>query len=313
MKSYFTVLSLMLGISTLFAQPEKIKSMQDWEYPNELHYAALPNDLRIAYTDAGEGPFTLLFIHGLGSYLRAWDQNIEQFRQDYRCIALDLPGYGKSSKGEYAYDMSFFAGVIRQFIDQLQLKNVILVGHSMGGQIAMHTVLNDPAAIEKLILLAPAGFETFSEKESTWLQSVYTAALIKATPEAQIVKNFEINFYKMPDNARFMIDDRLYMRETVEYDRYCEMIPKCVAGMLNEPVFDRLSTLDIPTLILYGEGDLLIPNRILHQNLNVEKVATSGHEAIPHSRLLLLPEAGHFIQWEQAEKVNEMIGQWLKP
>lgn len=313
MKLFLTMLSLMLGVSTLFAQPEKIKSMQDWEYPYEIHHAALPNDLRIAYIDEGEGPFTLLFIHGLGSYLRAWDQNIDQLRQDYRCIALDLPGYGKSSKGEYAYDMSFFAEVIRQFIDQLQLKNVILVGHSMGGQIAMHTVLNDPAAIEKLILLAPAGFETFSEKESNWLQSVYTAALIKATPEAQIVKNFEINFYKMPDNARFMIDDRLYMRETVEYDRYCEMIPKCVAGMLNEPVFDRLSTFNLPTLILYGEGDLLIPNRILHQDLNVKKVATSGHEVIPDSRLLLLPEAGHFIQWEQAEKVNEVIGQWLKP
>lgn len=312
MKIFITFLILLPGLGTLVAQPEKIKSMQDWDYPYEVHEAALQDSLRIAYIDEGAGPFTLVFVHGLGSYLRAWDQNIEVLRRDFRCIALDLPGYGKSSKGAYEYDMSFFAGAVRQLIDHLELENVILVGHSMGGQIAMHTVLHDPRKIEKLVLLAPAGFEAFSEKESNWLQSVYTSGLIKATPTDQIVKNFELNFYDMPENARFMIDDRMYMRETVEYDRYCEMIPKCVAGMLNEPVVDRLADIALPTLIFFGSADQLIPNRLLHKDLDPGQVAESGHRALPDSKLQMVPEAGHFVQWEQAEWVNREIGAFVK-
>jgi pimeloyl-ACP methyl ester carboxylesterase len=312
MKLFFTTLYLLLGVSVLFAQPEKSQPMQEWEYPYELKYATLSDDLRMAYTDRGAGAVTLLFIHGLGSYLRAWDQNIDQLHKEYRCIAVDLPGYGKSSSGEYAYDMNFFAGAIRQFIDHLQLEKVVLIGHSMGGQIAMQTVLNDSSDIEKLVLLAPAGFETFSEKDRNWLLSVYTPALIKASPEEQIVKNFEINFYKMPDNARFMIEDRLRLRKTAAYDRYCAMLPQCVAGMLNEAVFDQLSTIKLPTLIIYGQEDLLIPNRLLHPDLDTGKVAISGHRAFPNSTLLLLPKAGHFVQWEQADRVNEAIADLLK-
>ncbi|WP_233752659.1 alpha/beta fold hydrolase [Flavilitoribacter nigricans] len=312
MKTSFIFLIILTGFTSLFAQPEKKPSMQDWQYPYDVHYAVLSDSIEVAYVDEGKGDRTLLFIHGLGSYLRAWDQNIAKLKKRYRCIALDLPGYGKSSKGAYAYDMSFFAHTVRQFIDALGLENVVLVGHSMGGQIALHTVLQDPEGIDRLVLLAPAGFETFTAEESAWMKNVYNAALIKATPAEQIVKNFEINFFEMPDNARFMIDDRMYMRETVEYDRYCEMVPRCVKGMLNEPVFDRLSGIDLPTLIIYGQEDRLIPNPFLHAGLNTETVARSGHDAMPNSTLLLLPEAGHFVQWEQAKAVNKALRKFLK-
>lgn len=307
MKLFFLFFIIFCCPGSLFSQTENRPSMQDWHYPEEVHYLALSDSLRLAYTDTGAGEQTLLFIHGLGSYLRAWEQNIDSLSQHYRCIALDLPGYGKSSKAEHPFDMSFFAGTLSQFMEKLQLTQVILVGHSMGGQIAMHTVLMKQKRIEKLILIAPAGFETFSEKESNWLKSVFNAALIKATPTEQIVRNFEINFVDMPENARFMIDDRLNMRETVEYDRYCEMVPKCVQGMLNEPVFNRLSEIDIPTLIIYGQNDQLIPNSILHPNLSTAAIAQVGHDALPHSYLHLLPDAGHFVQWEQAERVNKAI------
>lgn len=286
--------------------------MQDWVYPYDVHKVQVSDGVEVAYVDEGAGAQTFLFLHGMGSYLKSWTKNIEVLKQNYRCIALDLPGYGKSSKGNYTHSMSFFADAVQQFIEKLNLKNVVLVGHSMGGQISMHLVLRKLPNVEKLILIAPAGFETFTEAEKLWFKNVYTAAFIKATPTEQIIKNFEINFHQMPEDARFMIEDRLFMRETVEYDTYCEMIPQCVQGMLNEPVYERLPEITIPTLILYGKNDLLIPNKLLHPALTTAQVAEAGHKQLPNSQLQLFDACGHFVQWECAEGVNEAIQAFAK-
>ncbi|MEL6864551.1 MAG: alpha/beta hydrolase [Bacteroidota bacterium] len=294
------------------AQNENQSSMQDWQYPYSIQKMTVSDSIEIAYADQGKGNCTLLFLHGLGSNLKAWQKNMEALKKDYRCIAVDLPGYGKSSKGDYPFDMTFFATTIRAFIDKMKLKKVILVGHSMGGQIAVHTFLNDDTAIEKLILIAPAGFETFSQQEKKWLKNITTPTVIKATPESQIIKNFHLNFNSFPDDAQFMIDDRLWMRKTIEYDHYTNMIPKCVMGMLNEPIFNRLAEIEVSTLVIFGVQDLLIPNKLLHPTLTTAKVAQSGAEAIPKSSLKMIPLAGHFVQWEQSQQVNKEIEAFLK-
>ena len=216
-------------------------------------------------------------------------------------------GYGRSGKGDYAYDMAFFAQTLREFAAALDLKNLSLVGHSMGAQIALHAVLQDSTLAQRLVLLAPAGFETFTEQERAWFSLVYTPAVLQATPPEQIRKNFDINFFRFPADAEFMIQDRLALRESADYPAYCAMIPKCVAGMLQQPVFDRLPELKIPVLVLYGENDGLIPNRFLHKGLTTRQVAESGQQRLPNSRLLLLPECGHFVQWEAAGAVNQAI------
>lgn len=312
MRLLYSVFILLLCSSSVMTQNEKIHSMQDWQYPYQTHYAQLSDSLQIAYVDEGQGAQTLLFIHGLGSYLKGWQKNIDSLKNHYRCIAIDLPGYGKSSKENDAYSMAFFAASVQAFIEHLELKNVVLIGHSMGGQVAVHTALKDLDVVQKLVLIAPAGFETFTEKERLWFKRIFTPALIKATPKAQIVKNFEINFYDMPADARFMVEDRLQMRQTIEYDQYCNMIPQCVQAMLKEPVFERLSDIDIPTLIVYGKDDALIPNRLLHAEMTVTEVAQNGHQQIENSQLVLLEQAGHFVQWEQAQKLNERLISFLK-
>lgn len=312
MKCLFSIIVSFITFFQISAQIENQLSMQDWQYPYDVHNITLSDTLEIAYVDEGQGEQTLLFLHGLGSNLKAWQKNIEYHKKDYRCIALDLPGYGKSNKGNHSFNMTFFAQMVHSFIAEMKLKNVVLVGHSMGGQIAMHTVFNNSEAIEKLILIATAGFEVFSEKEIKWFRNIYTADIIKSTKEAQIAKNFHLNFYDFPDDAQFMIDDRLLMRQTAEYEYYCNMIPQCLMGMLNEPVYNRLSEIDLPTLVIFGENDLLIPNKILHPTLTTSNVAEGGRDGIQKSELVLIPLAGHFVQWEQAEQVNKTISDFLR-
>ena len=77
--------------------------------------------------------------------------------------------------------------------------------------------------------------------------------------------------------------------------------------MLQEPVFDLLKQISLPTLVIYGANDELIPNRILHPTLTTLQVAEAGAQELPNSELYLLDAAGHFVQWEQADKVNELL------
>ena len=141
---------------------------------------------------------------------------------------------------------------------------------------------------------------------------VYTAALLKATPPEQIRKNFEANFFQFPADAEFMIQDRMALRETGDYDAYCAMIPKCVAGMLQAPVYEQLPTIKIPVLLLFGENDALIPNRFLHKNLTTQMVATDGQSRLPNCHLEMVPNCGHFVQWEGAAAVQAAILKFLR-
>lgn len=288
------------------AQTSTFNYMESLVYPYPVQYADLSDGKRLAYIDQGKGDYTVVMIHGLGSYLPVYQKMVEILKTEVRCIALDLPNYGKSSRGDYAFDMPFFAETIAEFIRALGLQNVILAGHSMGGQIAMTLELRHPGIAKALVLLAPAGFETFSAENRAWFAMFMQPHLVKATPVPQIEANFNVNFHdnKLPEDARFMLEDRLKMRDdTTEYDYYCHMIPKCVMGMLDGPVYDQLPTLTLPVLVLYGEQDLLIPNRLLHPDTSTRQVAEHAQQRLPNSQLHLLPSCGHFVPWECAETV----------
>lgn len=84
------------------------------------------------------------------------------------------------------------------------------------------------------------------------------------------------------------------------------MIDACVAGMLNEPVFDRLHLIKQPTLVMYGERDALIPNKLLHP-VSTRKIAEAGVAQMPDATLHMIPQCGHFLQWEKADIANSYI------
>ncbi len=285
---------------------EPLKSMQKLEYPFNVKYMALPDDINLAYVDEGSGDQTIIFIHGLGSYLKAWYKNIEGLKGDYRCIAIDLPGYGKSSKQPHSGKMSFYAEVVKNIIDQLDLKNVVLTGHSMGGQISMMAAINYPEKIQKLILADPAGFESFTEGQKQWFRDVMTVDGVLKTTVEQIQTNLAYNFYNVPDDAEFMITDRIAMRSADDFENYCYTVVQSVHGMVDEPVIDILDQITQPTLIIFGEQDNLIPNRFLNPGRTVD-IANIGDEKIPDSKLVIIPRAGHFVQFEKPEAFNEAV------
>jgi pimeloyl-ACP methyl ester carboxylesterase len=85
----------------------------------------------------------------LSSNADAWSRNIESLKEKYTCVALDLPGFGKSSKVAPAYTPTYYADIVVK-IEKLKLKNVIVAGHSMGGQAAIKLAINHPDKLKNL-------------------------------------------------------------------------------------------------------------------------------------------------------------------
>ena len=288
----------------------QLPSFDDLDYPYETKKIELEDNLIIAYMDEGVGD-PIIFIHGLGSYAPAWKKTIAGLTDTHRCIAIDLPGYGKSSKGNYEGSMSYYADVVKALADKLNLKKVTLAGHSMGGQISILASVAYPDLVDELLLFSPAGFETFTPGQKEWFRDVLSPRGVALTPVDALISNVGYNFYDFPKDAQFMIDDRIAMRTAEGFDLYCHQIVKSINGMVDEPVFDYLKDVKAKTLVVFGAQDNLIPNRFLNPGKTVE-VAQKGADQIPNCRLEMIDKAGHFAHFERAEEVNAIVKNFLK-
>jgi pimeloyl-ACP methyl ester carboxylesterase len=309
----FNQISQSLLFIIVFILSNSCSSMaQKSTYPFPVHKITLQSGDELAYMKAGNSGTVILMLHGMGSYAPAWGKMMKILSKDYTCIAVDLPGYGHSANKNSEGSMSFFAAVVDEIIQKLNLKNFIIAGHSMGAQIAMYRAINSPGNEKALILLAPAGFETFNEADRKWFTTYVTPAFLKLQTDEQTRNNFHANFTNFPDDAGFMISDRMILKNSPAFDNYCQLITNCVQGMLNAPVFDQLNQIKVPTLVLYGADDKLIPNRILHPSLTTSEVAKSGQSKIPNSQLYLIPECGHMLNWEGDEEASEHVLAFMK-
>src|SRR5690606_34183595 len=189
-------------------------AMKSIQYPYTIHKAKLSNGTEIAYVDEGKGTRTILFIHGLAMYSLCWHKNIEELKYDFRCIAIDLPGNGMSSNGNYPYGIRFFADTVYELIQILDLKNLCIAGHSMGGQIAMRLLINYPGTANKVVLCAPAGFETFNHFQRSVYKSTVQFADFFSTDENSLRHVVHSSFFNYVETADQMTEQLIALMKT---------------------------------------------------------------------------------------------------
>ncbi|OJV52319.1 MAG: hypothetical protein BGO31_05680 [Bacteroidetes bacterium 43-16] len=269
--------------------------------------------VEIAYTDTGDlNAPVILFIHGLGHALIAWNKNIAPLAQKYRCIAIDLPGNGLSSKDiNYPYSMEFFAEAVKDFIIQKGLTQVFLCGHSMGGQVALTLAQTSLPGVKGVVLCAPAGIEQFNAVERNLYKGTMLFVDLLSTEENSLRKAINNSFYIMPESAPLLIQQLVSIMQLQSRAHYRVMMEKCIVGMLEEPVYDHLHNIEVPVHILFGEKDGLIPNKIIHP-ISLKQMLDQAMPKLVKGSYNLIPKCGHFLQWEKPEDVNFYIDSFVK-
>ena len=306
------ILLVILSIFFLNSAAQNTKPMKETLLPYHFptKYVQLKNG-EIAYQKEGKGKEVLLLVHGLSSNSDAWYRNIETLKKNFTCIAVDLPGYGKSFKNADEFTATFFAEILNEFTTKLNLKKFTLVGHSMGGQAAIKFAAKYPEKLYKLILIATAGIEEFNAFEGNAMKMVMNPNTIMATSEDQIEKNYQMNFFKMPKEADQMIQDRKNIRNSSDFEAHAIAIQKSVSGMLDDKVVADLAKIKTPTLLLFAKNDMLIPNKYLHPLLTIDALGKRAQESINKSKLVIIDEAGHFLQFEKPVEVNAAIKEFM--
>lgn len=283
-------------------------------YPLPLQKMVAEQGIQIGYVEAGRG-HTIVLLHGLGGNISHWIPAMNELTKKYHVLALDFPGYGTSNTfiPDSSLDLlNVYADIVVKLIRSKNIKSITLVGHSMGAQVAIIGSLKYPRLIQKLILVAPAGLETFTDTESDILLAATRPEVFEKQDESAIRASYKNNFYVMPQGAEVLIQQRLHLARCTRFTNYTRVVSAGVKGMLKHRVDTSLKNLEQPVLIIFGENDALIPNRYLHPQLTTNQVATAAVKNMRNSKSVTIPQAGHLVQYEKPREVSIAIQHFLQ-
>ncbi len=255
----------------------------------------------------GSGPPVLL-IHGLGGFADVWRHNIPVLARHATAIALDLPGFGRSSKPPGPYPLAFFAHTLEAFRRALGLDRVTLVGHSMGGAVAAAYALAQPARVERLALVGAVvpGFDY----RVPWVYRLLaapgvgelTAGLLRpGLLRAALARCFA---HPDPDEIEFLVRTGYPVRTTPEgRAAFLSALRSVRADFVTAPDRYRrgLAALTLPVLLIHGRQDRVVPPA------HPETVAAH----LPNAAVRWLERCGHFPQIEHRDAVNGWLAEFL--
>jgi len=268
--------------------------------------------LAYRWVGAASRPIAVL-IHGLGSYMRAWDPVLPILTDHFRCLVVDLPFYGHSHGQYRPLSMSNFGTCIFKLLDRLDVDTpVTLIGHSMGGQIGLQMTLDEPNRVDRLFLVAPAGLETFTQPEADRIIEFYQPELLAKISEAGVLQNFRRCFYTFPGSAQFMVDDRLALKaNTPQFMLFLEQYCHCLKAMLEAPVHDDLPSITQPIGIFFGLDDLFIPSPLLHPDWDLKAFVEQIAQRLKNPSLYFATSAGHFPHWDRPDSFQKSLSDFL--
>jgi 2-hydroxy-6-oxonona-2,4-dienedioate hydrolase len=208
------------------------------------------NDIR--YLESGNSKKTLVLIHGLGASAERWTRVIPLFAKHFRVIIPDLIGFGHSDKPLTDYTLDFFSSFLEKFFTATNIQHPILIGSSLGGQIAVEYASEHPQNVEKLILVSPSGV---MKKSTPALDAYIMAALY---PNEQNAKNA----FELMESSGEHIDEKIVngFIERMKLPNAKLAFMSTLLGLKNAKVITtKLQSMITPTLIIWGANDPVIP------------------------------------------------------
>jgi pyruvate dehydrogenase E2 component (dihydrolipoamide acetyltransferase) len=261
----------------LSAQPEKLQAAGQ----------------TIRYLKRGEGGVPAILIHGFAGDLNNWLFSHEALAGRRAVYALDLPAHGESSKDIERGDLAEFALAVAAFMDAAGIKEAHLVGHSMGGGVALELARTSPERAKSLTLISSAGL-------GEEISGDYIEGFVSSRSRSELKPHLQRLFADPTLVTRQLIDDMLKYKRLDGVDEALRKIAETLfaGGRQTQVLRDELAALGIPTLVIWGEEDAIIP--------------PTHAEDLPGSvRVHVLPGKGHMVQMEAASEVNRLVDDFL--
>lgn len=228
----------------------------------------------------------LIFLHGAGGNHRIWEKNLSALSQSHSPMALDLPGHGLS-KGQGCTSIEEYREFVKEFVDVLGLKKVVLAGHSMGGGVVQSFALAYPNLLAGMILIGSGARLRVAPQIIEGLKEAVSTGVIPSNAE----------WAYSPNTSKDVID------KTEEL-----LAPRNPAVQLGDMLacdkFDAISTvtqLKLPLLVICGRDDKLTP----------VKYADFYVKNMPQTVMKVIDDAGHMVMVEKAEEMNQSIMDFL--
>ena len=265
---------------------------------------------QVSYRMAGTGP-TIVLIHGIAGSSTTWRAVMPALSEHYTVIAPDLLGHGQSAKPRGDYSLGAYASGIRDLLAVLGHEHVTLVGHSLGGGVAMQFAYQFPESAERLVLVASGGL---GKEVSVLLKAVtfpgaeYVLPLLLHPAIRQAGERPGLLARRLGWRPGDTITEVWRSYTTLTDRRGQEAFIHTVRSVIDMAgqrvtAHDRLYlAAAVPTLIVWGDHDRIIP--VAH--------AYRAAEAIPGARLEILEGAGHFLPWQDADRFLAVLEDFLK-
>ncbi len=248
----------------------------------------------VAWREAGRGS-PVIFLHGLGGTRTAWGPQLRGLADRFRCIAWDMPGYGASAP---LAKLTFPAitGSLIGLLDTLEVETADLVGLSFGGMHALHTAIDHPGRVRRLVLAdtSPA-FGLDGTRPEAWMDTRLAPLDAGLTPA-------EFAGSVLDSICATELDPVIRDELVASFGRISPAgFRAAVECLPAHDVRDRLGDIECPTLVIVGEADRETP--VAYAELLAD--------GLPRSTLEVIGGAGHLSPAEAPERFNELVGDFL--
>ncbi len=261
------------------------------------------SDLQLHSEIKGKGR-PLLLLHGFGSSSYSFHHLIEPLSKKFQVFNLDLKGFGNSPKPkDYRYSVYDQAVLVSRFIKNHNLKDVILIGHSYGGGVALSVVLMDQTNIAKMVLIDPAAYRQYIPSLIRQLKIPIIGPLgFYILPSSyEVNESYKYAFYDKSKIEKSTIDimaknlDKANAKSTYLY-AIDDLIPDDI-----DTVSKRYSEIKVPTLLIWGEKDVVVRKSKGYQ---LEK-------DLPNAKLMIIKNCGHIPHEEKPKTVLKYLLNFL--